>query len=211
MRRVLIVEDSKIDQDLLLAVLKPFGWEAVTCETGEQALALFSPRKFSAVLCDLALPGGMDGFELIGRLRKLSSEIHIDVVSGSGDDPRLRERAILAGATGFFTKPYTSGNNRLLLAQLESAAAAFRRGKRIMGWRTTVLNSVAAAGGLMWGGAVVLIQANSRLIPAGLVTALTCIGLFLNVAGLIGAGICQADKQDVEDLEKQVRINTNKL
>lgn len=203
MRVLLIVEDSIHDLELLLHVLKPFHWTTVTCTNGEDALELFDPAKFCAVLCDLNLPG-MDGVELIAKLRKMSTEVHIDVMTGA-EDPRRREQAILAGATGFFTKPYTSSDNQLLLSQLEASSASFKRGKRIKNWRTTVWGSSAAAGGLVWGSCIVMIQTNTHLVPAGIVTTLTLAGLLLNVVGLIGSSVCQADKQDVEDLEKQIK------
>lgn len=127
MKEILYVEDSADDIRLLRAALGEEADRFVCCGDGESAWALFNPRRFPVVLVDLKLPN-MTGVELIRRIRELSPDTIIHVVSSS-PDPQLRAEAIACGATGVFEKPYRLVDYRLLMRQIATQAAAFERGR----------------------------------------------------------------------------------
>jgi CheY-like chemotaxis protein len=60
------------------------------------------------VLLDLNLPGQYDGFEVCRRLRSdpATSKIPVVIISAL-DDQESRNRATEAGATSYYTKPFS--------------------------------------------------------------------------------------------------------
>jgi len=60
------------------------------------------------VLLDLMLPGQHDGFDVCRRLRSDPSTRNVPVVIISAlDDEQSRARAVEAGATAYYTKPFS--------------------------------------------------------------------------------------------------------
>ena len=112
--RVLVVEDSPINQLVARRQLERLGYDAVVVSTGHEALESFErmwsglePR-VGAVLMDWQLPG-IDGLETTRRLRAAESErgcertpvIAMTASAMVGD----RDRCIAAGMDDFVTKP----------------------------------------------------------------------------------------------------------
>ncbi|SFM40113.1 PAS domain S-box-containing protein [Ectothiorhodospira mobilis] len=67
-RLVLVVEDDRINQSVLLRQLAMLGYAAEVAADGETALRLWSPGRFAAVLSDLHMPG-MEGWALVSAIR----------------------------------------------------------------------------------------------------------------------------------------------
>jgi two-component system chemotaxis response regulator CheY len=107
MKRLLIVDDSKLMRDMVTACLRPLG--AVTFEfagTGLEAIERLALAGFDLVVLDLNMPdvGGIEVIEFVrsqDRLRQLP----ILVVTTRGDDDS-RARVLQAGASGFLPKPF---------------------------------------------------------------------------------------------------------
>jgi CheY-like chemotaxis protein len=68
----LLVEDEKATRDVITAVLKMAGAEVVAVDTAAAALDAYSGQRPDVILSDVGLPG-MDGHELIRRIRELES------------------------------------------------------------------------------------------------------------------------------------------
>src|SRR5579862_5130821 len=66
--RLLIVDDDPSIHELVQAMLAGQGWEADSASSGEDALTRLETRSYDALLTDILMPG-MDGLELLGRLR----------------------------------------------------------------------------------------------------------------------------------------------
>jgi two-component system, chemotaxis family, chemotaxis protein CheY len=107
MKRLLIVDDSKLMRDMVAACLRPLG--AVTFEfagTGLEAIERLALAGFDLVVLDLNMPdvGGVEVIEFVrsqDHLRKLP----ILVVTTRGDDSS-KARVLEAGASGFLAKPF---------------------------------------------------------------------------------------------------------
>ncbi len=95
-------------------ILRDAGFEAVTAETGEEALDLAAVKPPQAAILDLMLPD-VDGVELTRRLREWS-KMPILVLSAVGEEDRKVE-ALAAGADDYVTKPF---GPRELIARLEA-------------------------------------------------------------------------------------------
>ncbi len=103
---VLLVEDDDMLRRLTQAVLKSLGFEVVATSDGAAAVEAFQKRRgaIRLVLCDLTMPG-MDGWETLDALRKLSPEIPVILTSGFAESQAMAgDHFTLPNA--FLGKPY---------------------------------------------------------------------------------------------------------
>jgi two-component system response regulator FixJ len=84
--------------------------------TAEAFLARYSPGQPGCIILDVALPG-MDGFELLARIRELRLHPPVLMLTAYGDIP-MAVRALKSGAVDFIEKPYT---DEQLLKRIEQA------------------------------------------------------------------------------------------
>ena len=82
--RVLACDDEPQILRALKVILRDAGYEAVTAESGEEALDLASVRPPAAAIVDLMLPD-IDGIEVTERLREWS-EMPVIVLSAVGEE-----------------------------------------------------------------------------------------------------------------------------
>jgi CheY-like chemotaxis protein len=102
LRRVLVVEDDRPSGELLTVLLEGQGLDVEMAPTGEQALAALAAGLPDAVLLDIRLPG-LDGWELLERLRADPTTAHLPVVVVTILDER--PRALALGADDYIVKP----------------------------------------------------------------------------------------------------------
>jgi CheY-like chemotaxis protein len=125
--RILIVDDEESTR-LLLARLasQELKAEVQLAGTSVQALRLAEASVYEVILLDLLMPG-MDGFELLQRIREgtPNASTPVIVVSVLADD-KSAERARALGANAYHVKPIRRAE---LLDTLERELAAARRGK----------------------------------------------------------------------------------
>lgn len=127
-RSVLIVEDMEpCASTLEIALSSIAGAKIIPLNGGEQAwkyLQAASDGEVCAIVTDLHMPG-MDGFELIERVRadQRYTELPIIVVSGC-TDPQTPARVAELGASAFFEKPYSPVRVRATLEQLLNGTQA---------------------------------------------------------------------------------------
>ncbi|MGW1029761.1 response regulator transcription factor [Streptomyces sp. NPDC002577] len=117
--RLLLVEDDNHVAAALSAVLARHGFQVVHARSGEEALRALLPdnaEPFGVVLLDLGLPD-QDGYEVCGRIRKLTSTPVIMVTARS--DVRSRIHGLNLGADDYVVKPY---DTRELLARIHAVA-----------------------------------------------------------------------------------------
>lgn len=131
--RVLVVDDEAEIRRALRAGLGYHGFDVRGAASAEAALPELAAWRPDAVLLDLGLPG-MDGFQLISRIREKgrSAVIVISVMPGETD----KVRALEMGADDYVVKPF--GVDELAArigavlrrqADVVQGRAAFRRGE----------------------------------------------------------------------------------
>ena len=101
---VLIVDDDKAVQTMLYKVIRSNGLEADTASGGQEALSLTENRKYDLILLDINMHG-MDGFEVIQRLRSRGIKTPIIIVSGRQEDYDTLY-GLDIGADDYITKPF---------------------------------------------------------------------------------------------------------
>lgn len=116
---ILVVDDDLPILALMRTLLREFGFQAVTAESGEQAIAEARAHRPAAVLIDRNMPG-MTGDELIRKLRGEPGFDALPILIISGQAVSPDELAAL-GADGAILKPFDIAE---LIAQLRSLVSA---------------------------------------------------------------------------------------
>jgi len=106
--RILVVEDQDSIRRMIEALVQARGYQVRAVASGAKAIDVASTETPDLVLLDLMLPGQYDGFEVCRRLRADPSTRAVPVVVISAlDDAESRARATAAGATAYYTKPFS--------------------------------------------------------------------------------------------------------
>ncbi|MGB7219066.1 MAG: sigma-54 dependent transcriptional regulator [Vicinamibacterales bacterium] len=104
--RVLVIDDEAAIRDSLKMTLEYEGYEFFGAATGQEGLTLAERETPDLVLLDVKMPG-MDGIEVLERLRSMSESLPIIVISGHGSISTAVE-ATKKGAFDFIEKPFAS-------------------------------------------------------------------------------------------------------
>lgn len=106
---ILVVEDSPLDTEILLAILQNAGYHNVTALDDPRGVsALHSSRPFDLALVDFELPH-LDGLQLLSELRGVHVDAPLPVlVITSHTDRERRLNVLRAGAYDFISKPFDS-------------------------------------------------------------------------------------------------------
>lgn len=107
MRTILIVDDEQNVREGLTRILRRAGLDAdcKTAESARQALEILASEGADVIVSDVNMPG-MDGIELLTRLRADSATQHVPVIMLTGNDEgKIRRTALDLGAFDFLIKP----------------------------------------------------------------------------------------------------------
>ncbi|HVB37115.1 MAG TPA: response regulator [Vicinamibacterales bacterium] len=103
--KVLIAEDDSAVRQLYVMLIRRQGFDATAVEDGRVALRQFEQEGADLILADLNMPG-LDGLELIRRVRGLPGGDRVPIIAMSGQEPQRAEAAARrAGADLFLAKP----------------------------------------------------------------------------------------------------------
>jgi CheY-like chemotaxis protein len=113
---ILVVDDDPAVRDSIRLLLEDLSAQVRTARDGEQALAVAQEAKPDLILTDLRMPG-VDGWELVRRLRRLPSTRPTLVVAVSAyvsEEDAARLQAV--GFDGWLAKPFHLDELRDVLA-----------------------------------------------------------------------------------------------
>jgi two-component system NtrC family sensor kinase len=103
MPKILVIDDEKSIRLLLKISLTHQGYEVVTAENGEKGIEGFQRERPSLVLTDIKMPG-MDGIEVLRKIKEIDHETEVIVITGHGDmDSAIQ--ALQLNASDFIVKP----------------------------------------------------------------------------------------------------------
>lgn len=113
--RILVIDDEVEIRRAIRAGMIGSGYSVELAGTGEEGLGVFERRRPDVIILDLAMPG-LDGFEVIERVRRASTVpiIVLSIVSDQSD----KIKALDLGADDYLTKPFDMGE---LLARVRVA------------------------------------------------------------------------------------------
>lgn len=101
---VVVVDDVESVAITTVAALRAMGLRAISAGSGEEALRLVGETQVDVCVTDLVMPG-MNGLELVHKLRELDPTITVIVFSGAAQSDELMRGAVRAGAYGCLRKP----------------------------------------------------------------------------------------------------------
>jgi diguanylate cyclase (GGDEF)-like protein len=111
--RILAVDDQRYFRELIESLLAEEGFEAQTASSGEEALRVLDHARFDIVVTDLVMPG-MDGSELVHRIKERDPDQDVVVVTGVVD-VKTAVDAMKVGATDYLLKPFDRKTLAVLL------------------------------------------------------------------------------------------------
>lgn len=123
-RRVLLVEDNKINQEVAVGFLKHLGQHVTVANDGVEAVKIASEEDFDLVLMDMQMPN-MDGLEATRHIRRLAGQrglvpIVAMTANASEDDRQLCDAV---GMNGFQSKPVSLAKLREALGEWTASDA----------------------------------------------------------------------------------------
>jgi CheY-like chemotaxis protein len=103
--RVLLVEDTEDNRQMMKRLLEMSGYEVVEAINGEEAVRLASEALPQIILMDLSLPL-IDGLTATRRIRKIPGLGKVPIIAVSAHDTAdFHSEALSAGCNAYITKP----------------------------------------------------------------------------------------------------------
>jgi two-component system alkaline phosphatase synthesis response regulator PhoP len=131
MAKILVIDDEPSIVNLVAAYLKPEGYEVITAMDGPSGLKAARSFKPDLIILDIMLPG-MDGIELLARLRR-ESEVYVIMLTAKTEEMD-KIVGLSVGADDYVTKPFSP---RELTARVKAALRRIQTGAG-SGFETTV-------------------------------------------------------------------------
>jgi PAS domain S-box-containing protein len=103
--RVLIVDDERLNRQLLSVMLEPEGFHLLNAASGKEALAMVADQGADLVLLDIVMPV-MDGYQVTAELKGNAATKNIPIIMITDlNDRNARLLGLKAGAEDFLSKP----------------------------------------------------------------------------------------------------------
>ncbi len=122
MPKILVIDDEPSIVNLVSAYLKPEGYDVYTASDGPSGLKAAKAYKPDLVVLDLMLPG-MDGLELLSRLRR-ESDVYVILLTARTEETD-KIVGLSVGADDYVTKPFSP---RELVARIKAALRRLKAG-----------------------------------------------------------------------------------
>jgi two-component system response regulator FixJ len=116
MPKVYVIDDDAAMRDSLNFLLDAANFEVTLFESATNFLEMLPRLAFGCVVSDVRMPG-IDGIELLKRMKSLDSRFPVVIITGHGDVP-LAVEAMKLGAVDFLEKPFEDDR---LIGMIEAA------------------------------------------------------------------------------------------
>jgi twitching motility two-component system response regulator PilH len=120
-RKILVVDDSSTDRQFLLETLAKKGYQVVTAESGEDAIAKAKSELPDLILMDVVMPG-LNGYQATRTITRDDSTKHIPIImctSKTAETDKIW--GMRQGANDYLTKPIDPSQLLAKIAQLSAA------------------------------------------------------------------------------------------
>jgi DNA-binding NtrC family response regulator len=102
---VLVIDDEAVVRDAVRLILGSEGWNVAQAGDADSGLAHEALDHCKIVFCDMMLPAGKSGLDVVREMRRRRPEVPIVLITGYATTENA-SRAIDAGATAFLAKPF---------------------------------------------------------------------------------------------------------
>lgn len=122
MKKILVVDDSKVITDLMKLMLEKSGYGCTTASSAKECLELIQKEKFDLIILDIAMPE-VSGLDVLDAIKNDESQKGTKVVLFTVSSPTETELEgyMARGALGLIRKPV---KKEALIAQLEKYLAS---------------------------------------------------------------------------------------
>jgi anti-anti-sigma factor len=103
MDKILVIDDEKPTLTMFRLLLSADGYSVLMAKDGWEGLSVFERERPPIVITDIKMPG-MDGIEVLRRIKEIDANTEVIVITGHGDMD-LAIQALNLGATDFINKP----------------------------------------------------------------------------------------------------------
>ena len=105
MTKVLVVEDTPLNMELIMEILQGEDFNPDCAEDGEKALKMIEKQVYDLVLMDINLPD-IDGYTLTNQLKQMDEFNKIPIIALTANVMKGdREKSLEAGCDGYIQKP----------------------------------------------------------------------------------------------------------
>lgn len=105
-QRILVVEDDRLNQEVLRLSLEGAGLALDLAETGDVAVEMVARQAYALILMDMQMPR-MGGIEATRRIRALSTGAQVPIIAMTANAfSEDRERCLAVGMNDFISKPF---------------------------------------------------------------------------------------------------------
>lgn len=199
--RVLLVDDEQDIREVLDIALADAGYEVFTAADGREALEIFNRFQPPIVVTDIKMPG-MDGIELLRRIKHDDAETEVIMITGHGDMD-LAISSLKHQACDFITKPINVDALEIALQRTRERIVMRRKLQEY----TTHLEALVREKS----------QLQDHLSSLGLMIGSishSIKGLLTGLDGgiyLLGQGLKSGDKAQIEDGWKTVQLMAERI
>ncbi len=123
--KILVIDDEENILNLVTAYLRPEGYEVRTEQNGRSGLQAAQTFKPDLIVLDIMLPG-MDGLELLSRLRR-ESDVYVIMLTAKNEETD-KIVGLSVGADDYLTKPFSP---RELVARIKAALRRLQTGSDV--------------------------------------------------------------------------------
>jgi two-component system response regulator HydG len=114
--RIMVVDDEMIVRQSLLTWFKKYGHEVETAASGLEALEKLEQKSFQVMFVDIKMPG-MDGLELLERVKKDYPDILVVIITAYGSIESA-VKAMRSGASDYLLKPFKPDQLSLVMERI---------------------------------------------------------------------------------------------
>ena len=114
-KTIVVIDDERAVLELCQIILSTRGYDVRTASTGAEGLQLVEDLRPAMVLLDYMMPG-MDGMEVLRRVRKNYEDVYVVMFTGKGSES-VAVDVMKAGASDYILKPF---NNKDLFERIEN-------------------------------------------------------------------------------------------
>lgn len=106
--KILIIDDEKAIVDILKRRFERMNFLVITAYDGLKGIETLRREKVDIVVCDIKMPKGISGVEVLKAAKKYNPSVQFVAISGHLISDKLIQSIMKGGASLFIKKPFIS-------------------------------------------------------------------------------------------------------